>query len=94
MSEPKQKSVDRETYNKLAFLHSEVGALAEAMHGLDTGEVFCCMTCTEAQALADVLTAGGHPEVAEFVISQHAMSDREGDDLHHDIYLKEWDPNA
>lgn len=78
----------------LRFLHSEVGALAEAMKGLDTGEVFGCMTCTEAQALADVLTAGGHPDAAAHVIDQHAMNDDDEDDQHHDIYLKEWNPNA
>jgi Cu/Zn superoxide dismutase len=86
--------VQRVQHQNLMFLRNEVGALAHAMLGIDTGEVFCCMTCTEADALADVLSAGGHPDAAAWVLNQHAMSDREFDDLHHDIYLKEWDTNA
>jgi hypothetical protein len=85
--------VRRTQHEALVFLHSEVALLAEKMHGLDTGEVFSKMTCSEAQALADVLAAGGHPEVGEFVVSQHAMGDVDSDDTHHDIYLKEWNPD-
>lgn len=88
------RMVDEREYGQLLHLKNTVEELADAMAGLDTGEVFCCMTCTEAQSLADVLTAGGHPETAAFVLEQHAMSDREEDDAHHEIYLKEWNPNA
>lgn len=88
------RMVDEREYGRLLHLKNTVEALADAMAGLDTGEVFCCMTCGEAQALADVLSAGGRPEVATFVLEQHAMGDEEPNDDHHDIYLKEWNPNA
>ncbi|MEU9871084.1 hypothetical protein AB0C87_24855 [Actinomadura sp. NPDC048021] len=41
----------------------------------------CHMTCTEAEALADVFRAGGQDRTAEMILANHAAHD-EPDDLH------------
>ena len=62
----------------IAALEAEIGHLAAMMRQLDTGGTFETMTCSEVDALADVIRLVD-PECAEFVIAQHAEGDDEGD---------------
>lgn len=72
----------------LLFLWNEVQLAGEAMRGIDTGEVFCCMTCNEAQWLADIFAAAGDQETHDHIISEHARGDDDPEDTHHDLYVK------
>ncbi len=47
------------------------------------------LTCTEADALSDVLVAFGHRDASDIVSSEHADADSDPDDEHHADYLAE-----
>jgi hypothetical protein len=52
--------------------------------GSDTlGDIATSLTCTEAEAMADLLRAFGHERTAEWFIKDHAAGDDEGD-LHYE----------
>lgn len=40
----------------------------------------CTFTCSEAEAVCELLRAYGKPEDAEWIMSLHASTDEEGDD--------------
>lgn len=67
-------------------LHDAVAAFApmvEQMEGI-ADHVFTGLSCTEAEALADIFRAADHTEAARVVIEEHALGDDEGD-LHGSI---------
>lgn len=71
-------------YDDLLFLWNEVALAGPILRGIDTGDVFERLTCTEANALADIFTAAGDEQTAEFIIAEHALTDDDCDDMHHD----------
>lgn len=77
--------LERKVYERLVFLQSEVGAMADALLVCDSGDVFCRMTCGEAQSIADVFSAAGRDDAAAFILDQHSLSDTDEDDDHHHL---------
>ena len=69
-------------------LIDKIDVLADAVCGMDTGEVWSKFTCEEIEALAEVLIAGFQDYAAVFIISEHAYGDVDEEDQHHDIYLE------
>jgi len=78
--------VDRKTLESLQFLHSEVHRAGEVLRTIDYGSVFGGMTCTEAEALADVFTAAGDQATHDHIITSHGHGDDDPEDEHHNIY--------
>lgn len=58
---------------------------ASGIHG--DAAIFTAMTCTEVDALAEVLRAAGAPEVALNVIEAHATGDVRRTDTHYALYV-------
>lgn len=78
----------------LAELAEALDAMAEALgDGMTAMHVGPTMTCTEANAVADVLRASGHPEAAETWLDGHGEGgERDGDidaeDYHHGRHIR------
>lgn len=70
----------------LLFLHNEVRLAGELFRQIDPGEVFGAMTCTEAEATADIFKAAGDPDTAAHIINSHGLRDNDPEDQHHTIY--------
>lgn len=70
----------------LLFLHNEVRLAGELFRQIDPGEVFGAMTCTEAEATADIFKAAGDPDTAAHIINSHGQRDNDPEDEHHHIY--------
>jgi hypothetical protein len=70
----------------LLFLHNEVRIAGSLFRGIDPGEVFGVMTCTEAEALAGIFTAAGDQDTAVHIINSHGLRDQDPEDQHHTIY--------
>ncbi|MCI4659655.1 hypothetical protein [Cryobacterium zhongshanensis] len=60
-------------------------ALAALSRGIGEGAQH--LTCTEAEALAEVLRAAGHEEAAAEIIEGHTAGDDDPDDEHRAGYL-------
>lgn len=60
-------------------LQVAVDVMAQHLGALDMGDVYTGLTCSELDSIADVLRAGGHADVAEFITEQHAEGDEDGD---------------
>jgi hypothetical protein len=72
-------------YDDLLFLWNEVALAAPIVHGMaPADDVWGGMTCTEAEAVAGIFAAAGHPEVHDFIIAEHAVGDDDCEDMHHD----------
>lgn len=67
-------------------LAAAVAELADAMVNIGPGP-FNHATCSEAEAVANVLLVGGYPKEAARVLWDHGDGDDDCDDLHHDIYV-------
>lgn len=63
-------------------LTDAVAVMAERMAAMDTDDVWLHFTCGEIEAVADVLRAAGHDDVAAFIVSEHAIHDDVDDDFH------------
>lgn len=66
-------------------LPAALAYLAEQMAGFAEGAEH--LQCTEAEAIAAVLTASGYAEIAAVLIAAHAYGDDDAEDLHHEQYL-------
>lgn len=71
---------------EFAALSAALANLAAMSDGI--GEAAEHMTCTEAEAIAEVLRAGGHDDAAAHLIAGHAYGDDDTDDLHRAQYLE------
>lgn len=60
-------------------LADAVAVMADRLATVDTGETWGGFTCAEIESIADVLRIGGHDDVADFIISEHAIHDEDGD---------------
>lgn len=67
-------------------LHQAVCHIAATLRGVDTGEVWCNLTCREIESIADVLREGGHEDEADFLIREHGVADEDPEDMHHEFY--------
>lgn len=56
--------------------------LVTVARGMDELGPMQHLTCTEAEALAGVLSAAGHPDLAASLIDAHALGDDGPGDLH------------
>lgn len=72
----------------LVFLWNEVHLTGEIMRGIDPGQVFGSMTCSEAQSLADIFAAAGDQKTHDHIMESHAWGDDDPDDEHHARYLE------
>lgn len=63
-----------------AELLAAVCEMADALGGIDTGEVYSNMSCVEIEAVAGVLRAAGCDLEADFIIKEHSLADEEGDE--------------
>lgn len=70
----------------LLFLHNEVRLAGEQLRRIDPGMVFGSMTCSEAEALADIFTAAGDQATHDHIINSHGHGDDDPEDAHHNIY--------
>jgi len=70
----------------LLFLHNEVRLAGEQLRRIDPGHVFGGMTCSEAEALADIFSAAGDTETHDHIINSHGHGDDDPEDTHHNIY--------
>lgn len=71
-------------YDDLLFLWNEMQAAADVVVTIAPSTVWGGLTCTEAEALADIFTAAGRQDAHDFIIEQHAEGDDDCEDLHHD----------
>lgn len=65
--------------DRAAAVEFTVLSAADVMLGINNGGTWGSFTCTEIEALADIFTAAGRKDVADFIISEHAASDEDGD---------------
>lgn len=64
----------------MPYMRSSVAAdFASAFDGYVAGDVGTALNCGEVEALAALLTALGHPDLAATWIECHAEGDDEGD---------------
>jgi hypothetical protein len=70
----------------LLFLHNEVRLAGEVLRTIDYGSVFGGMTCSEAEALADIFSAAGDQATHDHIITSHGHGDDDPEDQHHTIY--------
>jgi len=72
-------------------LENAVDRLADTVEGLLTGpvDVICSMQFEEAQALAEVLDAGWHRDVAARLIHRWALTDPDWDEEHGEV-VRRW----
>lgn len=76
-----EAGVGNPTPLNLTFLLNEVLSAADKVMDMQPAdEVWCGMTCTEAEALACIFAAAGRHDVYRFIIEQHAQRD-EPDEL-------------
>ena len=78
--------VDKEVYDNLQNLYSEVHHTGAVLRTIDYGAVFGGMTCTEAEALAGVFAAAGDQATHDHIITSHGHGDDDPEDEHHNIY--------
>ncbi|QWY81380.1 hypothetical protein SEA_RIZWANA_83 [Arthrobacter phage Rizwana] len=71
------------TIDQVINLWDVVQSAAPIMKGIDNGGTWGSFACREIEALADVFHAADRPDVADFILSEHAESDEEGDDHLH-----------
>ena len=74
---------DTVSTDDLLFLHNEVRLAGEQLRLIDPGMVFGSMTCSEAEALADIFTAAGDQETHDHIINSHGHGDDDPEDQHH-----------
>ena len=66
-------------------LHEAVEHMADLFsHVAGCGDFLQAMTCSEVNAVADVLRAADRNDVADLVVFEHAQTD-ESFDLHYDL---------
>lgn len=65
-------------------LERAVENMAYVLLGIDTGDVWQRFSCSEIEAIADVLTEAGHKDAAAFILGEHAEHDEPGDEHHID----------
>jgi hypothetical protein len=68
--------------NRNAALLDAARVFASTFDGLTCSDLGGRLTCNEAEAFADLLTAAGRPDHAEALMGAHTLSDEPGD-LHH-----------
>ncbi len=74
----------------MSDLTSAVAYLADVVGDSWTATAIgTAMTCTEADALADVLHLGGHTEEAAAFLVGHADGDHDDEDAHRQLRLRE-----
>lgn len=65
-------------------LEQAVSAMADVLSdGMTARDVGAHFTCTEAEALADVMRAAGHGDAADAWLAGHAYGDDDEDDMHY-----------
>lgn len=79
--------VSREELVRLRHVENLITLASPIVQGMVPSDVFGGMTCTEAQALANIFSAGRQPETAEFIMGQHALGDDDPEDTHHAEFL-------
>ncbi|MGC5224883.1 hypothetical protein ACPW96_20150 [Micromonospora sp. DT81.3] len=72
-------------------LEDAVDRLAHVLEGLldGPGELICSLQFDEAEALAEVLDAGLHPDVAARLMHRWALTEPDWDDEHGDV-VRRW----
>jgi hypothetical protein len=81
--------VSREIHDRNLYLKNVVLSAGDVMLGIDNGGTWGSFTCTEIETLAEVFRAAGREDVADFIISEHAETDEDGD-----MHTNEEDSNA
>lgn len=70
---------------QLDQLTEALGAMATALHQVDTGDVFCKLNCGEIEPIVAVLRLAGREQAATFVLHEHAVGDDDPDDVHAEL---------
>jgi hypothetical protein len=73
--------------DRLSELVAAAERLASVALQMGDAEALRGLTCTEAEAIADVCRAVGRDDAAEVIVETHGTGDDDEGDDHHDIYL-------